>query len=84
MSVIDTGFGMSEETLSKAGQPFFTTKEVGKGTGLGVSIVHGLCVQSGGAFRMASKVGQGTRAEIWLPRSDGALMPKKSAAPAEA
>lgn len=83
VSLSDTGTGMSEETLSKAVQPFFTTKEVGKGTGLGVSIVHGLCVQSGGAFRLSSTMGQGTRAEVWLPRSDAALVGGR-AAPAEA
>jgi signal transduction histidine kinase/CheY-like chemotaxis protein len=69
LSITDTGVGMSPETLARASEPFFTTKEIGKGTGLGVSMVHGLALQSGGAFRMRSQLGKGARAEIWLPRS---------------
>ncbi|MDO9441415.1 MAG: ATP-binding protein [Beijerinckiaceae bacterium] len=69
LAVTDSGSGMSEDTLARASEPFFTTKAVGKGTGLGVSIVHGLAVQSGGAFRLLSQLKQGTRAEIWLPAS---------------
>jgi CheY-like chemotaxis protein len=60
---------MDAATLARASEPFFTTKEVGKGTGLGLSMVHGLAIQSGGAFRLQSWKGEGTRAEIWLPRS---------------
>ena len=51
-------------------EPFFTTKDVGKGTGLGLCMVYGFAKQSGGAFRLHSEVGKGTRAEIWLPRAD--------------
>lgn len=67
VSVIDTGTGMDAETLSHAIEPFFTTKEVGHGTGLGLSMVHGLAAQSGGALSVRSVQGQGTTAEIWLP-----------------
>jgi signal transduction histidine kinase/CheY-like chemotaxis protein len=67
LSVIDTGHGMNEETLRKATDPFFSTKELGKGTGLGLSMVHGLALQLGGVLRLASEVGRGTRAELWLP-----------------
>ena len=83
LSVTDTGAGMDESTLARASEPFFTTKDVGKGTGLGVSIVHGLAVQSGGAFRLQSRLGEGTRAEIWLPVSDSAqeAYPQAEAAP---
>lgn len=69
LSIIDNGEGMDAQTLARASEPFFTTKDVGKGTGLGLPMVHGLALQSGGAFRLLSEKGQGTRAEIWLPRS---------------
>ncbi len=65
----DSGEGMDEETLSKATDPFFTTKGVGKGTGLGLSMVHGLAEQSGGTLILRSVLGKGTTAEIWLPAS---------------
>jgi PAS domain S-box-containing protein len=67
ITVSDNGAGMDEEVLQRATEPFFSTKGLGKGTGLGVSMVHGLAAQSGGALRLASKPGEGTRAEIWLP-----------------
>jgi CheY-like chemotaxis protein len=60
---------MDAETLSHAAEPFFTTKGVGKGTGLGLSMVHGLAEQSGGKLRIASRPGQGTTVEMWLPVS---------------
>jgi signal transduction histidine kinase/CheY-like chemotaxis protein len=67
LSVIDTGTGMDEETLQKATEPFFSTKELGKGTGLGLSMIHGLMRQLGGTLKLTSLLGQGTRAELWLP-----------------
>ncbi len=67
ISVIDTGAGMDEVTLAKAVEPFFSTKDVGKGTGLGLSMVHGLAAQLGGAFELQSSLGQGTRADLYLP-----------------
>lgn len=67
VSVVDTGQGMNATTLSKAMEPFFTTKELGKGTGLGLSMVHGLALQLNGALRLDSEVGRGTRAQLWLP-----------------
>jgi signal transduction histidine kinase len=67
ISVSDTGCGMDEETLNRATEPFFTTKGSGKGTGLGLSMVQGLVVQSGGAIRIESKLGQGTTINLWLP-----------------
>jgi PAS domain S-box-containing protein len=72
LAVIDTGSGMDEETLAHATEPFFTTKGVGKGTGLGLSMVHGLAEQSGGRLWLSSDPGQGTRAEIWLPKAESA------------
>nr|WP_315416206.1 PAS domain S-box protein [uncultured Pseudomonas sp.] len=67
IAVIDTGPGMSEATLQRAMEPFFTTKGAGKGTGLGLSMVHGLAAQSKGRFVLKSVLGEGTRAELWLP-----------------
>jgi len=70
LSLIDTGMGMDAETLAKATEPFFTTKGLGKGTGLGLSMVHGLVMQSGGTMTIASKPGEGTTVELWLPLSE--------------
>jgi PAS domain S-box-containing protein len=76
--VADTGSGISAEHLEKVLEPFFTTKEVGKGSGLGLSMVYGFAKQSNGAFRLESEVGTGTRAELWLPRA-----PRSATGPAE-
>ena len=67
LSVKDTGEGMDKATLRRAMEPFFTTKGVGRGTGLGLSMVHGMTDQSGGRFFLKSQKGEGTTAEIWLP-----------------
>lgn len=67
LSIEDTGEGMDEATLALAMDPFFTTKEVGKGTGLGLPMVQGLAEQSGGRFFLKSRKGEGTTAELWLP-----------------
>ena len=72
LSVADTGEGMSEATLAKATEPFFTTKGVGKGTGLGLPMVHGLTLQAGGAIHIASEIGRGTVVTLWLPRAGAA------------
>jgi PAS domain S-box-containing protein len=71
LSVTDTGVGMDEETLGHAVEPFFTTKGVGKGTGLGLPMVLGLAEQSGGRLRLESRPGQGSTAEMWLPAATG-------------
>jgi PAS domain S-box-containing protein len=72
VSVIDNGGGMSAETLTKAIEPFFSTKPIGKGTGLGLSMVHGLAVQLGGTLELTSVVGSGTTATLVLPATDKA------------
>jgi nitrogen-specific signal transduction histidine kinase/CheY-like chemotaxis protein len=79
--VSDTGHGMDAKTLQKATEPFFSTKELGKGTGLGLSMVHGLALQLHGALRLASKVGLGTRAELWLPVTTIAVQEEKRCPP---
>jgi PAS domain S-box-containing protein len=70
--VKDTGHGMDAETLQRAAEPFFTTKGVGRGTGLGLSMIHGFAEQSGGRLVLKSAPGDGTAAEIWLPISSTA------------
>jgi signal transduction histidine kinase len=70
IEVADTGVGMSEEVLAKAFDPFFTTKAVGKGSGLGLSMVHGVAVQSGGFVTIDSRIGAGTSVRVYLPRAD--------------
>ncbi len=74
VSVADSGTGMDEATLTRAIEPFFSTKGVGKGTGLGLSMVHGLASQLGGGFALSSKLGLGTNVELWLPASDEAAV----------
>ena len=67
IQITDSGCGMDAATLARAVEPFFSTKPLGKGTGLGLSMVHGLAVQLGGWLELASKVGEGTVATLWLP-----------------
>jgi CheY-like chemotaxis protein len=70
LSISDNGVGMDATTLAHAVEPFFSTKGLGRGTGLGLSMVHGLAAQLGGALRLTSAPGHGTTAEIWLPATD--------------
>jgi PAS domain S-box-containing protein len=73
VTVEDTGVGMAAEVVEHAMEPFFTTKEVGKGSGLGLSQVYGFAVQSGGDVSIDSSPGQGTTIRFYLPvRLDGA------------
>jgi signal transduction histidine kinase/ActR/RegA family two-component response regulator len=83
LSVIDAGVGMDARTLARAVEPFFSTKETGRGTGLGLSMVHGLAAQLGGAFALSSAVGEGTRADLYLPAATAALAASGRGAPVE-
>ncbi len=65
--VEDTGCGMSKEVLDEIFTPFFTTKDIGHGTGLGLPVVHGIVTAHNGMINVESKVGQGARFEIRLP-----------------
>jgi CheY-like chemotaxis protein len=70
--VRDTGTGMDAATLAHATEPFFTTKEVGQGTGLGLSMAHGFAERSGGRLAIASAPGQGTTVALLLPAAAAA------------
>ena len=81
LTIRDSGTGMDEAALARAADPFFTTKGPGKGTGLGLAMVHGFAVQSGGALLLSSRPGAGTSAELWLPRTTDPVLETEAGEP---
>jgi PAS domain S-box-containing protein len=78
LSVADSGVGIPPERLDRVFEPFYTTKEVGRGTGLGLSQVYGFVEQSGGHVRIDSAVGAGTTVMIYLPKAEGMALGRKT------
>ncbi len=73
LCVIDTGTGMPPAVIARAFDPFYTTKPMGHGTGLGLSMIYGFARQSGGHIRIQSEVGTGTEMCLYLPRHEGEM-----------
>ena len=84
VSVTDTGRGIPPEILDRVSEPFFTTKPLGEGTGLGLSQVQAFVAQSGGVLEIDSEPGRGTRVSIRLPCAEPQARPPSAAAPAAA
>jgi len=76
LTVADTGAGIAPEIIERIFDPFFTTKEVGMGTGLGLSLVHGIVTELGGAIDVSSVLGEGSRFAVYLPRAGDAALPR--------
>lgn len=80
LAFVDTGHGMPDDVRARAFDPFYSTKGIGKGSGLGLSMVYGFVKQSGGHIDINSKVGEGTTVTILLPHAAGPLAKKRAGA----
>ena len=72
LSVEDTGHGIAPEVIERIFEPFFTTKPAGRGTGLGLALVHSVVVEHQGFIDVTSELGRGTRFQVWIPRAQEA------------
>ena len=82
LTVRDTGVGIAPDVLGRIFEPFYSSKEISKGFGLGLATVEGIVRQAGGAIGVTSVVGDGTRFRLYLPRARGPVAPAVAAAPA--
>jgi CheY-like chemotaxis protein len=83
LSISDTGSGIPPEIVDRIFEPFFTTKRVGEGTGLGLSLVHGIVADLGGVIDLETELGRGTTVSIWLPKSQAAAARAVNESPRE-
>ncbi len=79
LTIADTGHGMNKQTLDRIFEPFFTKKDVGTGSGLGLSVVHGIINNYNGAIKVESKPGKGTEVRIYLPQHSKTVSGSKKA-----
>ena len=84
LAIADTGTGIAPEVYARMFDPFFSTKRVGEGTGLGLSVVHSIVAELGGAIDVRSAPGQGSRFSVWLPIAGDAGEAETGTAPADA
>ena len=80
LSVKDTGAGIETENLDRIFDPYFTTKEIGKGTGMGLAVIYGIVQQHAGGIRVETEIGKGTTFELYFPAIDSKPVPEEKSA----